>query len=208
MIDVMVVDDNPIVRAALRGYIDSTDEARVVGEAGDGVDALQLAQRLRPTVILLDNRMPVADGLSVVTALASYGAVLVLTSDESDDLVTRMLQGGAKGYLVHGRFDPPELERAIHAVAAGQGWLPPEAARAAATALRAEATAATTPVDRLTDREHDVLNLLSLGLSNSTIAARLWLSEKTVKNHLHRAFAKLGVSSRSEAIVAWTRTRR
>ena len=116
----------------------------MIGEAGDGVDALQLAQRLRPAVILLDNRMPVADGLSVVTALAAYGAVLVLTSDDSDHLVTRMLQGGAKGYLVHGRFDPPELGRAIHAVAAGQGWLPPEVARAAAAALRAEATATRT----------------------------------------------------------------
>jgi DNA-binding NarL/FixJ family response regulator len=209
MIDVIVIDDNPVVRAALRGYLDSTDEARVVGEAGDGIGALQLAQRVRPQVILLDYRMPIADGLSVVTALASYGRVLVLTSDESDELVTRMLQGGAQGYLVHGQFDPDELLRAVRSVAAGQSWLSPEAARAAVAALRtAGPSGGTGLVDELTDREHDVLNLLSLGLSNAAIAKRLWLSEKTVKNHLHRAFAKLGVGSRSEAMVAWNRVRR
>jgi len=209
MIDVIVVDDNPVVRAALSSYLDSTDEARIVGEAADGISALQLAQRVRPQVILLDYRMPIADGLSVVTALSSYGAVLVLTSDESDELITQMLYGGAQGYLVHGQFDPADLLRAVRAVAAGQGWLSPEAARAAVAALRTGPKAGETGlIEELTDREHDVLNLLSLGLSNAAIAARLWLSEKTVKNHLHRAFAKLGVASRSEAMVAWGRGRR
>ncbi len=209
MIDVIVVDDNPIVRRALRGYLSSTDEVRVVGEAADGIAALQLAQRARPQVILLDYMMPVADGLSVVTALSNYGKVLVLTSDESDDLVTRMLQGGAQGYLVHGQFDPADLLRAVRAIDAGQSWLSPKAARATVAALRPGGTAsATGPIEELTDREHDVLNLLSLGLSNAAIAARLWLSEKTVKNHLHRAFAKLNVTSRSEAMVAWSRARR
>ena len=217
MIDVMVVDDNPVVRAALRGYLNSTDVARVVGEAGDGATAVRLARQVRPQVILLDYRMPIADGLSVVTALACDARVLVLTSDESDELVTRMLHGGAQGYLVHGRFDPSDLLRAVQAVAAGQGWLSPEAARAAVTALRTGPPAppagpgggsSTGMTADLTDRESDVLNLLSLGLSNAAIAGRLWLSEKTVKNHLHRAFAKLGVASRAEAMVTWSRARR
>jgi DNA-binding NarL/FixJ family response regulator len=211
VIDVLIVDDNPIVRAALRGYLDGTDETRVVGEAGDGSIALQLAHRLRPAVTLLDYRMPVADGLSVVSAISAYSAVLVLTSDESEELVTAMLRGGARGYLVHGMFDLPDLLRAVRAVAAGEGWLSPRAASVVAHTLRDADSAKPTRLPMgsgLTGREHDVLNLLCLGLSNAAIGERLWLTEKTVKNHLNHAFAKLGVSSRAEAIVFWSRVRR
>jgi DNA-binding NarL/FixJ family response regulator len=208
VIDVLVVDDNPIVRSALGGYLDSTGEARVVGMAGDGVVALELAHRLRPAVTLLDYRMPIADGLSVITALSAYTAVLVLTNDERDDLVARMLRGGARGFLVHGEFEPPELLRAVRAAAAGQGWLTPRAAATVASTLRGnDPVSPRRAAAGLTDREHDVLNLLSLGLSNAAIGERLALTEKTVKNHLNHAFAKLGVTSRAEAIVLWTRHR-
>jgi DNA-binding NarL/FixJ family response regulator len=210
MIEVLIVDDNPTVRAALRGFLDSTDEARVVGEAGDGQLALQLAQRLRPQVTILDYRMPVADGLSVVRPLSAYTAVLALTSDERDDLVTAMLRGGARGYLVYGRFEPDDLLRAVRAVARGEGWLSPHAARVVASALRGSGTSDKAPRmsgrDDLTAREQDVMNLLCLGLSNASIGERLALTEKTVKNHLNRAFAKLNVTSRAEAIVYWMRT--
>jgi DNA-binding NarL/FixJ family response regulator len=204
-ITVLVVDDNPIVREALHGFLDASDGVRVVGEAGNGQEALALALRHRPDVTLLDYRMPIADGLSIVGELARHTAVLALTSDASPDVIASMLRGGARGYLVHGHFDPPDLLRAVLAVAAGQGWLSPVAASVATSALREQGD-----VERaragfgLTDRERDVLDLLSAGLSNAAIAERLRLTEKTVKNHLYNMFAKLQVSSRTEAVVRWS----
>ncbi|MET0132827.1 MAG: response regulator transcription factor [Kibdelosporangium sp.] len=216
MIDVLVVDDNPIVREALRGFLDSTGSVRVAAEAGDGRQALTFARRLRPVVTLLDHRMPIADGLSVLGELCRYTAVLVLTTDADPGLVAGMLRGGARGYLVHGEFDPDELLRAVFAVARGEGWLSPPAAAVAVTAVREQADrerAQHEQVERqrqdrvrlgLTRREEDVLGLVAQGLSNAAIARRLVLTEKTVKNHLHHAFAKLRVGNRTEATLRWT----
>ncbi|MEU0156549.1 response regulator transcription factor [Micromonospora fulviviridis] len=216
MIDVMVVDDNPIVRAALVGVLAAARDIHVVAQAGNGQEALALARKLRPAVTLLDYRMPIADGLSVVTALAEHTCVLALTSDSSDDIIRGMLLGGARGYLVHGQFEPPDLERAVRAVAAGQGWLSPTAASVATSVLRshaerdrerrlrAERIRAMQARFGLTARERDVLNLVSLGLSNAAIANRLDLTEKTVKNHLNHAFAKLQVTNRTEAMIVWS----
>ena len=216
MIDVMVVDDNPIVRAALQGFLAGCDEVRVVAQAGDGQDALALARKHRPGVILLDYRMPVADGLSVIEALAEYSKVLVLTSDGDPKLIAAMLRGGAQGYLVHGEFDPPELLRAVLSVAGGRGWLSPVAASVAVAALRDQVARERAQRHRLerdalarrrfglTDREREVLELVCRGLSNASIAQQLVLTEKTVKNHLHHVFGKLQVNSRTEAIALWT----
>ena len=215
MIDVLVVDDNPIVRAALQGFLSTTDEVNVVAEAADGREALAAARRLRPTVTLLDYRMPIADGLSVITDISQYSTVLVLTSDDDPALIASMLRGGARGYLIHGEFDPGELLRAVRAVADGQGWLSPAAAAAATATVRdsmAREQAQHAEAERqrqararlgLTQREEMVLALLSEGLSNAAIARRLVITEKTVKNHLHNIFAKLRVSNRTEAIVRW-----
>jgi DNA-binding NarL/FixJ family response regulator len=188
----------------------------VVAEAGDGREAVTAVRRLRPAVTLLDYRMPIADGLSVIGELAEQSAVLVLTSDSSPELIAAMLRGGARGYLVHGEFDPPELLRAVRAVADGRGWLSPLAASVATSALRDQVSRERELDDRLarerqarsrfglTQREQDVLALLCEGLSNAAIARRLVLTEKTVKNHLHHIFTKLDVSSRTEAVVRWT----
>ena len=215
MIDLLVVDDNPVVRAAVHGFLAGQDEVRVVGEAADGREALRLAHRLRPAVTLLDYRMPVADGLSVIAALAEHTRVLVLTSDTGAEIVSGMLRGGARGYLVWGQFEPPDLLRAIREVAAGSSWLSPVAASVAAQAFRdqgareqaereqARHRAATQQRHGLSVREEEVLNLLAMGLSNASIAARLGLTEKTVKNHLNHVFAKLGVRNRTEAVVRW-----
>jgi DNA-binding NarL/FixJ family response regulator len=216
LIDVLVVDDNPIVRAALAGFLECADGIGTVAQAGHGQEALAFARRHRPTVTLLDHRMPIADGLSVVAALAEHTLVLALTCDSSDEVIRAMLLGGARGYLVHGQFDPPDLLRAVRAVAAGNSWLSPAAASVAVSALREEVQR-----DRerrlrvvkmqamqarfgLTARERDVLNLLSQGMSNAAIARRLDLTEKTVKNHLNHIFAKLQVSNRTEAVVVWS----
>jgi DNA-binding NarL/FixJ family response regulator len=216
VIDVLVVDDNPIVRSALRGYLDGTDDVRVVAEAADGREALTAARLTRPAVTLLDHRMPVADGLSVLSELSRHTSVLVLTSDADPGLIARMLRGGARGYLVHGAFDPEELHRAVRAVAAGHGWLSPIAAAVATATVRDQVSREQAQLDLaerhrkvrdrygLTRREQDVLELLSEGLSNAAIAHRLLLTEKTVKNHLHHIFAKLRVSTRMEAVLRWT----
>ncbi|MEU5549825.1 MULTISPECIES: response regulator transcription factor [unclassified Micromonospora] len=216
MIDVLIVDDNPIVRTAIRGYLASAEDVRVVGEAPDGRTAVTVATRLRPTVTLLDHRMPIADGLSVVDQLAQQTSVLVLTSDSDDELIAGMLRGGASGYLVHGEFDPAELLRAVHAVAAGQGWLSPRGASVTIAVLREQANRERDTVGRaeqirrmrqefgLTRREQEVVELLGAGHSNAAIARRLLLTEKTVKNHLNHIFAKLRVTNRTEAVVRWS----
>ena len=205
MIDVLVADDNPIVRAALCGHLAATDGVRVVAEAADGREAVTAARRHAPAVTLLDHRMPVADGLSVLPELCRLSAVLVLTSDPDPGLIARMLHGGARGYLVHGTFTPDDLGRAIAAVAAGQGWLSPVAAAVATAELRTRAVPRSLRSRfGLTRREEDVLDLLAEGLSNAAIAHRLLLTEKTVKNHLHHAYAKLRVTNRAEALLRWT----
>ena len=216
MIDVLIVDDNPIVRMAIRAFLDADDDIRVVGEASDGRTAIATAQRLRPTVTLLDHRMPIADGLSVIVRLAEHTSVLVLTSDADAQLIAGMLRGGARGYLVHGEFDPPELLRAVHAVASGQGWLSPAVAAVTISALRDHAAEQRVEHSRadqlqelragygLTRREEDVLDLLCAGHSNAAIGRRLLVTEKTVKNHLNHIFTKLGVANRTEAALRWS----
>ncbi|MEV6343988.1 response regulator transcription factor [Actinoplanes sp. NPDC051851] len=216
MIDVLIVDDNPIVRSAIRAFLGGADDVRVVGEASDGRTALAAVQRLRPTVTLLDHRMPVADGLSVIGRLAEHTSVLVMTSDSGPDVIAGMLRGGARGYLVHGEFDPPELLRAVHAVASGSGWLSPVVASVTISALREQAAEQRAATDRteqlrrdretygLTARERDVLDLICAGYSNAAIGRRLLITEKTVKNHLNHIFTKLGVTNRTEAAMRWT----
>nr|WP_062335434.1 response regulator transcription factor [Herbidospora sakaeratensis] len=216
VIDVLIVDDNPIVRAAMSAFLDADDRIRMVGEASNGHEGLAAARRLRPTVTLLDHRMPIADGLSVVGEMGLYTKVLALTSDYTEDVIASMLRGGVRGYLVHGQFDPPELLRAVLAVAEGRGWLSPVAASVATSLVRGQAERDQEQRERaerrhtvqtrfgITRREREVLNLLAQGLSNASIAIRLGLTEKTVKNHLNSVFGKLNVSSRTEAVLLWT----
>jgi DNA-binding NarL/FixJ family response regulator len=211
-ISLVVADDNPIVRAALRGILESADDMQVLAEASNGHEALHAARRFRPTVTLLDHRMPIADGLSVIGSVAQHTSVLVLTSDDDAQLIAGMLHHGARGYLVHGTFEPPELLRAVREVASGRGWLSPIAASVAASMLREQRDREHDRHRRrlararfgLTEREEDVMNLLCEGLTNAVIAHRLQLTEKTVKNHLNHVFAKLHVRSRTEAVIRWT----
>jgi DNA-binding NarL/FixJ family response regulator len=215
VIRVLVVDDNPSVRATLRALLEADADVSVVGEAGDGLAGLSAARRLRPDVTILDQRMPVADGLSVVEDLQACTKVLVLTSSPDRELVAPMLRGGASGYLVYGDFHPDDLLRAVRVVAAGGSWLYPGAAAVALDEVRASHVRARTIEQRvehrralrrgygLTEREQEVLELVCAGASNADVATRLGLSVRTVKNHLHHIFGKLGVTSRTEAVVRW-----
>jgi DNA-binding NarL/FixJ family response regulator len=216
MVGVLVVYDNPVVRAALRGVLQTTGDIHVVAEAADSQEALATVRRLLPTVILLGHRMPAPEILSAVEALAERAAVLVLTDDANPELITLTLRSGARGYLVQRQFDPTELVHAVLAVADGEGWLSPVAASVAVAALRETVVRERTEYARaeqvrreragygLTPREEHVLYLLCRGLPNAAIARRLTLTEKTVKNHLNHIFAKLRVTSRTEAVVRWT----
>lgn len=218
---VLVADDHPIVRAGIVGLLAGEPSIEVVGEAGDGAAAVDLAARLRPDVVLMDLRMPVLDGVAATARILAGGGtrprVLVLTTYETDDQILGAIEAGAGGYLIKAA-PPAEIVAGIHAVAAGTSPLSPsvatalvarlreqpvaDAAPAAAVDVRATAAPSAPPADAptLTDRERDVLALVADGLSNPGIGRRLFIGEATVKSHLLRVFAKLEVSDRTRAV--------
>ena len=195
-IRLMIVDDHPVVRDGLRGMLAGDPDLDVVGEASDGAEALALVESLRPDVILMDLRMPRLGGAAAIRALADKGAaakVLVLTTYDTDRDVVPALEAGATGYLLK---DTPrdELVRAIHAAARGESVLAPTVATRLVSQLRAPEHEA------LSDRELEVLTLISHGETNAGAAARLFISEATVKTHLLHIYAKLGVNDRAAAV--------
>jgi DNA-binding NarL/FixJ family response regulator len=195
---VLVADDNSVVRAVVRDMLDGVGDLAVIGEAANGAEALQLARLHRPDVTLLDHRMPVRDGLSVVGAISVHSRVLMLTRSADDRTVLDAVRSGAIGFLVHGQFGPAELLQAVRAVAGGEAHLSPSAARVLVRAVRTAP-----PRHGLSQREAEVMDLIARGLSNRDIAATLFLSSKTVENHVNRIFTKLGVTSRAAAIRRW-----
>jgi DNA-binding NarL/FixJ family response regulator len=207
-ITILAVDDNVVVRAGLVSLLETSDDLRVVGEAGNGVQALERARELRPDVVLLDVRMPVRDGISTVEELSRTTKVIMLTHTEDAEIIRTALRRGASGYLVHGHFTIDELSRALHDVVGGTGTpLSPVAATVALMDMRAAPTRAEAPAGPpalgLTGREGEILAAAARGLDNKSIAAELFLTEKTVKNHINRIFRKLGVTSRAAAIARW-----
>ena len=201
MTTVLIADDNSIVRAVLRDMIDGVGDLVVLGEAANGAEALQLAKQHRPDVTLLDHRMPVRDGLSVVGAISGHSRVLMLTRSADDRTVLDAIRSGALGFLVHGQFGPAELLHAVRAVAGGKSHLSPTAARVLVATVRAAPAR-----DGLSQREAEVMDLIARGLSNAEIAGTLVVSPKTVENHVNRIFAKLGVTSRPAAVRRWRQT--
>ncbi|MFG1695039.1 response regulator [Nonomuraea sp. NPDC049309] len=202
---VVIADDEDLIRTGLRIIIDSEPGMTVVGEASDGAEALAVVRRERPDVVLMDVRMPAVDGIRAterLLALDEPPKVLVVTTFENDDYVYDALRAGASGFLLK-RTRPDDLVQAVRLVAAGDSLLFPAAIRAlAGRRSRAGSPEKVPGIDRLTEREGDVLRLMTKGLSNQEIAAELVVSQETVKTHVGNVLAKLGARDRTQAVIA------
>jgi DNA-binding NarL/FixJ family response regulator len=211
-IRVVVADDNPVVRSGLVALLEATGEVTVVAQAGDGRRAIELTERLKPDLVLLDVRMPLVDGITAVRSLAAVTRVLMLTYTEDPEVVRAAVRGGASGYLVHGAFSAEELAAAVRDTVRGSGNpLSPVAVTALMSALKEPAAPIADGVPErarfgLSAREAEVMDLIAQGRANREIAATLFLTEKTVKNHVNRIFSKLGVENRAAAIAQWLGT--
>jgi DNA-binding NarL/FixJ family response regulator len=206
VIRVLVADDQALVRGGFRSILETHPDIDVVGEAEDGRDALQQAATSAPDVVLMDIRMPRLDGIaatSAILAAPSPPKVLILTTFDLDDYVYQALRAGASGFLLKSA-PPRELADAIRTVASGDALLAPEITRRLIEDYVTRPRPASRPnvaFDRLTPRESEVMMLIACGMSNVEIAARLYLSEPTVKTHVTRVLAKLGVRDRVHAVV-------
>ncbi|USX55279.1 response regulator transcription factor [Lentzea sp. HUAS12] len=202
MIRVLLADDETMVRAGVRAILGADREIEVVAEASDGREAIDLALRHRPDVVLLDIRMPRLDGLEAAGELARLGfGVAMLTTFNDDGYLERALDGGARGFLVKSG-DPRELIAGVHALASGGAYLAPKVAARMISRFRGGRTGrARTQVESLTARERDVLGLLGEGLSNAQIARRLDLVEGTVKGHVSAILSRLGAENRVQAAI-------
>ncbi|MEW2501738.1 response regulator [Amycolatopsis sp. CA-161197] len=205
MIKVVVVDDQELMRVGFRMVLGAQSDIDVVGEAGDGAQAIRLADELRPDVVLMDVRMPVLDGVEATKQIVAAGTarVLVMTTFDLDEYVYAALQGGASGFLL--KDTPPDhLVSALRSVASGDAVVSPSVTK---RLLDRFVGAGGSPVrdaselDVLTDREREVLVLIAKGMSNLEIAETLFLSEATVKTHVGRILAKLDLRDRVQAVV-------
>jgi DNA-binding NarL/FixJ family response regulator len=195
-IRLLLADDHPVVRDGLRGMFSGAAGFEVVGEAADGAEAVALAGSLAPDVVLMDLRMPGLDGVGAIARMAELGLparVLVLTTYDTDSEVLRAIEAGATGYLLK---DAPrdELVRAVRAAARGEAALSPSVATRLVGQVRSQGR------EPLSQRELEVLRLISQGASNREAAGRLFVSEATVKTHLLHIYAKLGVNDRAAAV--------
>ena len=195
-IRLLIADDHPVVRDGLSGMFSGDDGFEVIGEAANGAQAVTLACALKPDVILMDLRMPEMDGVAAIAELARRkvaARVLVLTTYDTDSDVVRAVEAGATGYLLK---DSPreDLLRAVRAAARGEAALSPSVATRLLGQVRAPAQ------EPLSQREFEVLELVARGATNREAAAKLFISEATVKTHLLHIYAKLGVSDRAAAV--------
>ncbi len=205
MISVVLTDDQALVRTGFRMILENSGDMRVVGEAGDGGAAVSLVREHKPDVVLMDVRMPEVDGVEATRRIVALGLetrVLVLTTFDLDEYVYAALRAGASGFLLKDTL-APDLLSAIRAVVRGDTIVAPSVTRRLLERYVGTGSAAgpDLALDLLTEREREVLGLIARGLSNAEIAAGLYLSEGTVKTHVSRILAKLGLRDRVQAVV-------
>jgi DNA-binding NarL/FixJ family response regulator len=208
MISVLLVDDQALVRAGFRALLDAQEDIEVVAEGSDGDQAVDLAAKLRPDVVLMDIRMPGRDGLAATQDIAADHEledvrIVILTTFELDEYVFEAIRCGASGFLVKDT-KPSDLIEAVRVVAGGDALLSPGVTRRLITefASRAKPAPKYGQLDELTDREREVMALAAAGLSNDEIAAELVVSPATAKTHVSRAMIKLGARDRAQLVVA------
>jgi DNA-binding NarL/FixJ family response regulator len=209
MIGVLIADDQALIRAGFRALLEHTDDIEVVGEAVDGEEAVRLAATSQADVVLMDIRMPGVDGLEATRRIAENEdlacvRVLILTTFESDEYVYEALRSGAAGFVVKDT-EPAELIQAVRVVAGGEALLSPSVTRRLiadiASQGRPDKARADYPIDRLTDRERQVLTMVGHGQSNDEIASSLFLSPLTAKTHVSRIMTKLVARDRAQLVV-------
>ncbi len=211
MTAVLIVDDQPLVRVAIRGLLEATTGITVLGEAADGIEALRLARQLRPDVIVMDIRMPRRDGIQATADICADpeltgSRVLILTTFEEDEYVLAALRAGASGFISKGA-DPEEIAKAVTATHAGESLLSPRATQAlierylALPETTPDATLLEPLVEPLTAREEEILAMIARGLSNQEIAEELVISPYTVKTHANRVMTKVRARDRAQLVI-------
>ncbi|MFE8947756.1 response regulator [Streptomyces sp. NPDC007856] len=208
-VTVLLVDDEPLVRAGLRAVLEAQPDIEVVGEAADGAAVIPLVRQLRPDVVAMDVRMPLLDGIEATRAVLKTvdepPKILVVTTFENDEYVYEALRAGADGFLLK-RARPAEIVHAVRLVAEGESLLFPASVRQLAAQYAGgggnRAARAVLERARLTEREAEVLRLMARGMSNAEIAARLVVGTETVKSHVSAVLAKLGARDRTQAVIA------
>jgi DNA-binding NarL/FixJ family response regulator len=203
---IVLADDQPLVRAGFRMILEAEDDIDVVGEAGNGEEAVAITRQLHPDVVLMDIQMPKLNGLEATRRIAqdanAGSRILILTTFERDDYVFEALRAGASGFMLKNAA-PEDLVRAVRVVATGDALLDPAITRRVIEdyAQRAAPRKNDTRLGRLTEREREVLRLLATGKSNAELAAHLYLGEGTVKTHVSHVLGKLGLRDRVQAVV-------
>jgi DNA-binding NarL/FixJ family response regulator len=203
---VLIADDQALVRGGFRMILEAKEDMEVVGEAGDGAEAVALVERMQPDVVLMDVRMPGVDGIEATRRIAASGnsaRIVILTTYDVDEYVFSALRAGASGFLLKD-VRPAELTDAVRVIARGDALLAPAVTRRLLdrfAGVLPDGSAPTANLDELTEREVEVLRFVALALSNAEIAKRLVLTEATVKTHVSSVLRKLGLRDRVQAVV-------